>query len=229
MRDPSILKKFSQEKKGGPVIFTGDLCKVRILEKFENYGCLRVTDVVNTLGVFDMEVDGKTSGMFLVGHIEMHPSDIDTVEIDDNKYVELTFRKGDTFMVTTNTVKDALSAFAVYVMYIKYKNVMAAMSYEDQATIFDRIKKTCGLGFDVDHVIYELIFAHLSRDPDDFTVPYRNTDMNSDFIRINLSDVTHASRSTSSRVVGAYFADGINAAIVNPNTAHSPIEDLLRQ
>ena len=229
MRDPSILKKFSQEKKGGPVIFTGNLCTVRILEKLENYGCLKVTDVVNTLGVFDMEVDGVTTGMFLVGHIEMHPSDIDTVEINGVKYVELTFRKGDVFMTTTETVKDKLSAFAVYVMYIKYANVMAAMQYEDQAMIFDRIKKTCGLGFAVDHVIYELIFAHLSRDPNDFTVPYRNTDMNEDFIRIKLSDVTHASRSTSSRVVGSYFADGINAAITNPSTTHSEIEDLLRQ
>lgn len=229
MRDPSILKKFSQEKADGPVIFTGDMCKVRILEKMENYGCLSVTDVVNTLGVFDMEVDGVTSGMFLVAHIEMHPSDIDTVEIDGARYVECTFRKGDTFMVTTNTVVDPLVAFAVYVLYIKYSNVMAAMSYEDQATIFDRIKKTCGLGFAVDHVVYEMVFAHLSRDPEDFTIPYRNTAMNDDFRRIKLSDVTHASRSTSSRVVGAYFADGINAALTNPSTTHSPIEDLLRQ
>lgn len=229
MRDPSILKKFSQEKKGGPVIFTGDLCKVRILEKMENYGCLSVTDVVNTLGVFDMEVDGVTSGMFLVGHIEMHPSDIDTIEIDGVKYVECTFRKGDVFMTTTNTVKNKLAAFAVYVLYIKYNNVMAAMRYEDQATIFDRIKKTCGLGFAVDHAIYELVFAHLSRNPDDFTIPYRNTTMNDDFIRIKLSDVTHASRSTSSRVIGAYFDDGINAALTKPSTTHSPIEDLLRQ
>ena len=71
MRDPSILKKFRQDKPGGQVIFTGGTCIVKILEKFESYGCLSITDTVKTIGVFDMEVDGVTYGMFLAGMTEM--------------------------------------------------------------------------------------------------------------------------------------------------------------
>lgn len=229
MRDPTILKKFTQEGSDSPVIFKGDTCVVRILEKFEMYGCLQVTDVVRTLGIFDMTVDGVQTGMFLAGRIEMHPSDVERIEVDGTRYVQLTFKHGDVFMTTTNTVKDEKLAYVVWIMYIKYGNLLKAMSYEDQAIIFDRMRNTCGIQFPVDHVVYETIFAHLSRSLYDLTIPYRNTDMKENFRRINLSDVSHAARSTSARVIGAYFNDGINAALTKPSTSNSLIEDLLRQ
>ena len=229
MRDPSILKKFRQDKPGGPVIFTGDTCIVKILEKFESFGCLAIADTVKTIGVFDMWVDGVLTGMFLVGRIEMIPSETDTVEEDGNRFVQLTFHKGDTFMVTTNTIAEENIAYYVWLTYIKYGNVMKAMTYEDQATIFDRIKKTCGISFPVDHVVFETVFAHLSRDVNDLSIPYRNTQMKDDFRRINLSDMAHASRSTSARVIGAYFNEGINAALTKPSADNSMIEDMLRQ
>lgn len=53
--------------------------------------------------------------------------------------------------------------------------------------------------------------------------------MNEDFRRINLSDVAHASRSTSARVIGAYFNEGVNAALTKESTSNSLIEDILRQ
>ena len=62
-------KKFSQKDKDSPVIFEGDRCEVSILKKFEQYGCLRIGESVKTLGVFDMDVDGIQTGMFLVSHI----------------------------------------------------------------------------------------------------------------------------------------------------------------
>ena len=229
MRDPKILSKFSQKNSDSPVIFTGDECIVYILEKFENYGCLSIGDTVNTIGVFDMVVDGAVSGMFLVGRIDMSPSDVDTEDVNGVKFVKLTFRKGDVFMKTTNTVKDDKLAFFVWLTYIKYGNVMRAMSYEDQPSIFDRIKATCGLSFPVDHSVYEMIFAHLSRKTDDITIPFRNTNMKCDWRRINLSDVAHASRSTSARVIGAYFKEGLNSALTRPNESNSTIEDMLRQ
>ena len=229
MRDPSILKKFRQDKPGGQVIFTGGTCVVKILEKFESYGCLSVTDTVKTIGVFDMEVDGVTSGMFLVGMIEMVPSDIETIEENGNKVVKLTFHNGDVFMRTTNAVVEEKNAYYVWMLYIKYGNMMKAMSYEDQAILFDRVSATCGIQFPVDHVVYEVIFAHLSRSIHDLTVAYRNTDMRGPYQRINLSDVAHASRSTSARIIGSYFNDGVNAALVRPNQSSSMIEDMLRQ
>jgi hypothetical protein len=90
------------------------------------------------------------------------------------------------------------------------------------------MRMSVGTEFPVDHSVYEVIFAHLSRSKDDSTVPYRNTDMKDDFKRIQLSDVSHAARSTSGRIIGAYSKDGINAALVNQNVSNSKIEDLLR-
>lgn len=228
MKDPTILKKFSQKDSSSPVIFTGDKCVVTILQKFEKYGCLSVKDTVTTLGVFDMEVDGAISGCFLVARVEMMPSEIETVTIDGTQYLQCTFYKGDTFMRTTKFIVEDKLAFYVWLEYIKFANTLKAMSYTDQATMFDKIRKSAGISFPVDHVVYEAIFAHLSRDRNDFTIPYRNTPMKDDFIRIQLNDVAHAARSTSARIIGAYFKEGVNASLDKPSESSSPVEDLLR-
>lgn len=228
MRDPSILKKFSQKDPESPVIFTGDRCVVTILQKFENYGCLSVTDTVTSLGVFDVEVDGIQTGCFLVARVVMCPSEVSTVTLDGVPYVQLVFNKGDVFFKTTKFIQEDKLPFYVWLEFVKYGHILKAMSYSDQATIFDRIRMTSGMSFPVDHVVYETIFAHLSRDVNDFTVPYRNTKMDKEFQRVQLNDVAHASRSTSARIIGAYFKDGVNAALDNPSEAASPVEDILR-
>lgn len=229
MVNPEVLKKFQQENEESPVIFTGDTCVVTILQKLEEtYGCVSVSDTVTTLGVFDMEVDGMLSGMFLVGRIEMCPSDVSRITIGTTPYIQLTFKKGDVFMKSTNIVVEAKLAFFVWLEYIKFAHTLKAMTYEDQAALFDKIRLSTGTTFPVDHSVYEAIFAHLSRAEDDFTIPYRNTDMKKDFRRIQLSDVTHAAKSSSARIIGAYNKDGINAALVSPNDSNSHIEDLLR-
>lgn len=229
MVDPKVLSKFQQKNPSSPVIFTGERCVVTILQKLEEtYDCVSVKDTVTTIGVFDMEVDGIQSGMFLIGRIEMVPSQVDRVVIDNTPYIQLTFKKGDVFMRTTNIVVEEKLAFIVWLEYIKFAHTLKAMSYEDQASMFDRMRMSAGITFPVDHSVFEVIFAHLSRDKNDFTIPYRNTDMKDDFRRIQLNDVAHAARSTSSRIIGAYNKDGINAALDNPSDAHSTIEDLLR-
>ncbi len=224
-----VAKKFSQKDKDGPVIFEGDLCEVSILKKFEQYGCLFVQESVKTLGVFDMVVDGAQSGMFLVSHIEMFPSDVVNDNSNDRPMVKLIFKKGDTFMKTTNVVVDSKLAFIVWMEYIKFANTLKAISYEQQAFIFDKMCKTSGIGFPVDHATYEAIFAHLTRDPYDFSIAHRNGKMDGDFRRIPLNEVAHAATSTTSRIVGSYFNEGVNASLVNANDDVSPIENILRK
>jgi len=229
MVDPKVLAKFQQKSPTSPVIFTGDRCEVDILQKLEEtYHCVSIRDTVTTIGVFDMMVDGIQSGMFLIGRIEMCPSEVERVMVDDTPYIRLIFKKGDTFMKTTSIVVEEKLAFYVWLEFIKFAHTLKAMTYEDQAAIFDKIRSSAGITFPVDHSVYEALFAHLSRDKNDFTVPYRNTNMKEEFRRIQLSDVAHAARSTSSRIIGAYNKDGINAALDNPNDANSQIEDLLR-
>ena len=76
--------------------------------------------------------------------------------------------------------------------------------------------------------VYRVELQHFTRKAPVFAVFDLFIDID-DFRRINLSDVAHASRSTSARVIGAYFSLGINAALTKPSTSNSLIEDLLRQ
>lgn len=229
MVDTKVLSKFSQKDSESPVIFTGDTCTVTILQKFEEtYNCVSVGDTVTTIGVFDMVVDGIQSGMFLCGRVEMCPSDVSRITEGNTEYIRLTFKNGDTFLKSTTVVVEPTLAFYIWLEYIKFAHVLKAMTYEEQAEMFDRIRISVGITFPVDHAVYESIFAHLSRSQDDSAVPFRNTDMKGNFVRIKLSDVAHAASSTSARIVGAYDKDGINSALVRPPDSSSQIEDLLR-
>lgn len=224
-----VAKLFSQDNADAPVIFNGNRCEVSILKKFEQYGLLFIGETVKTLGIFDMVVDGIQTGMFQVNHIEMIPSEVVNDNSEEKPKVKLIFNKGDVFLKTTKLVISPNTAFYAWLEYIKFANTLKAISYEKQAWIFDDIIKTSGIDFNVDHVTYEAIFAHLTRSPLDFSVPYRNGEMNGNFRRIPLSEVAHAATSTTARIVGSYFNEGINASLVNENDKTSSIEDILRK
>ena len=229
MLHPEILQKFRVTPPNGPVVFIGESCDIFIPRKYESYGALTIQATVKTLGVFDMEVDGMLSGMFAPNHVEIVPSSIENVTIDAEPYVKLHLKKNDLLLKTTEVVKNQLITFPVYTEYVKSGRTLKAIPYEELSFLFDRIMKFGGIKFPVDHAIYEMIFAHLARKADDIMTPFRNTDMKGDYQQVPLTDVPHAATSTTSRVIGAYYTDGVNAAVNNHNLAPSSIEDILRQ
>lgn len=219
--------------RNGSAIFTGQKMYVYIPETFKTHGILSISDVVDTVGIFELQIEGQgeTHGLFLPAIVTMSPSKIDEgVTIGGVDYCKCTFTRGDKFLNKTTLVKNSYLAYALFEEYIRRSRLPGFIEYEDTAFLFDIIKKITGSKMNVNHAVYETIFSHLARDRNDIYKYYRLTDQKDRPRFLKLDDAAHATISTTSKLTGGYLQDAINGVIANPdvNQTSSDIEDLLR-
>jgi hypothetical protein len=212
------------------VYFEGDSLEIFIPTRYESHGCLDMTNVVRTLAIFDMKINGSIdTGYMLPAKITIEPNDIEVVMINGNRFAKLTLTKGDVFMKNTNVIRDSQLAYIVFYEMVYGGRTPNFIDYNQNAFVFDEVTRITGVTFPTDHAIFEMMSAMLHRSQDDISVQYRLTDMKKPARNIPLSLVSHAAISTTSKIVGAYMDDGIDASLVNASDVPSEIEDLLRQ
>jgi len=211
------------------IVFVGKTLEVRISKRFENYRLLSVKDTVNTIGIFEMSIDGIKAGMLLPAVIEMCPSATTTVTHNGDECVLCTFNQGDVFIKNRRVVRNKHLAYVIFTEFVEKGKIPDFLSYADYAFILDIAQDLCGLKIPSNHVAFEVIYAFLSRKHDDYTTMYRFTDMKQPPLFLRLADSAHATSSVTAKLIGSYMSDAINAAIVNESENESKLEELLRQ
>ena len=214
---------------GKTVLFVGNKLEILIPDRYAQHGCLELTNEVKTLGVFDMKVNGKDSGYLLPARITIIPSEMETITVGTDKFVRLTLYENDVFIKNRDVVMDEQLAYVVFYEIIYGGNAPKFLTYDDKVFLFDTVSEVTGISFPTDHVVFEMMVALLHRDKKDISLQYRLGDMKDEPMNIPLRLVSHAALSTTSKIVGSYMDDGIDAALVNSSDINSDIEDLLRQ
>lgn len=219
------------ETRGTEKIFIGEELKIYIPMRYEVYHMLDITETVKTLGVFDMIFDGKyRAGLLMLATIEIDPSEVDTITVGGVKYSVLTLRKGNRFICQTQVIKDQDIIYAVFMEFITRGKWSHIFGYEDVVKLFDHTQELCGSNLPVDHVILEVIYSHLARAKNDIATQFRHTDMSGEFMMIPLRSVSYATTSTAARLLGSYFNDALNSALLQQpeeGTNAPPFEALL--
>lgn len=210
-------------------IFNGDTCSINIPQRYQAYDMLSLGDDVSTLGIFDMTINEKNYfKLVLPMIITMKPSGQYTKKVDDKDYYVFTFKKGDEFIVNRTLIKQSFILFSMFKEFIVNGNFPNFLTYEELGKLFDRSQNLCDEKLGAPHAIFEMIFAHLSRDSNNPNVFYRYTDMKEPPLYIGLKNVGYAPTSTTARLIGSYLMEGLNSSIINPSTKNSEIEDILR-
>ncbi len=224
MLSAKFFKTDTEQKK---VIFIGDKLEVFIPCRFENYGCLRVENGVMSLCVFDMLINGEHAcGMLLPAIIRMAPSEVKRVREDANEIMHLLFHKGDMFM-STETVQNGALGYVIFNELIKLGRLPNFLAYHQVPQIFDMIEKVTGTNFFVDHAIFEIIFAFMTRSAKDFTIPYRLTDLKGVPTFVPLSAIAQLATTTTSRLLGPYLDQTLDVALTKPATQTNAYEELI--
>ena len=225
-----VDKYFKIDEKSKTMIFTGKKLVVYIQSRWEVHGYLEINDTVSTIGIADLIIDDTyQANLFMLAKIEIAPSEMSTVTVDGLQYQVLTLHTGDRFLCNTEVVKDSKIAYILYVEYISRANMIYTMDYEHLAFLFDQSKPICGANLKVDHVIFEMIYSHLSRDNEKLSIQYRHTDMSKPMKFISIRNISYAPTSTTASMVGSYFSEGLNSSLLaDPSESHSLVEDLLR-
>jgi hypothetical protein len=148
--------------------------------------------------------------------------------LGDIQYVKLSLSNGCKFICNTERIADSAIVYAAWMEFITRGRLPYWITYDALATLFDQAKSMCDQNINVDHVVLELIFSHLCRDPDNLAIQYRHTDRAKLFKAIALRDVGYATTSTTSRLMGSYFGAALNSSLLQTTEDHSEIEDLLR-
>lgn len=226
-----MLKEFSEffKRVNNQVIFTGDRLEVRIPRRYENYDMLVIADDVKTLAIFELIInDELRTGCMLPAIINMEPSDTYLSTVDGQDVAVLVFTKGDVFMSNTAVIRNPNIAYVMFVEFVSLGNMPKFLDYNDTAFIFDKASEICGVNFPVNHAVFEMIYAHLCRNPRQVTQYYRHTDMSEPHEFIRLRSVSYGPDSTTARMLGSYFNDAVDASLVHPSENRSELEDLLR-
>lgn len=209
--------------------FTSESLVVYIPYRYSVYNLLTLADTVTTLGIVDLVIDDTYhAGLLMLATIEMEPDSVDMVMIGDLQYVKLTLSNGCKFICNTDRISDSSIVCSLWMEFITRGKPIYNIGYDTLSTLFDQAKSMCDQNIPVDHVVFEVIYSHLCRDPDNLSIQYRHTDMTKDFKMIALRDVGYATVSTTSRLLGSYFFQGLNASLLQTTTERSDIEDLLR-
>jgi hypothetical protein len=224
-----LEKLFVRDPKDKSVRFMGKEMTAYIPKRYINLGQLAIADKVTTLGIFTMVVDGEKCGFQLPASIVTDPSDISEVTFDGVPCVALTFKHGDLFMLTTDVVQDASLGYVLWKEFMSLGNIPSYVTYDGMFDFFDDLAEITGRGINVNHSILEMVYAQVFRDSEERTKLYRNTDMKKPPVMIGVRDVAYGATSTHARVFGSYANQGMNAALLNPNSKNSDLEDIYRQ
>lgn len=211
------------------MVFTGNHLEVRIPMRYKVHEALDVDEHVKALAIFEMIVNHEYEyGLLLPNIIKMQPSKLSRATIDDVEYQICEFYNGDKFMLTTTVLKESHISLMMYNEFISLGNIPKFIDYNNIALLFDTAESMCDINLKTPHAVFEMIYSHLFRDPDDLYTKYRFTNKTKPPVFIGANNVAFGPESTTAKLIGAYFNDGVNSALVNASDRKYDIEDLLR-
>ena len=224
-----ITRFFKQDEEKGTEYFIGDKLEIFISKRYENHRCINIGNTLSTIAVFDMIVNDKyEDALFATCIVEMEPSLIEEMTIDGSEFIKATFFNGDVFIKNINVQQIQELGFVIFYEVITQANRSKHLDYRKIVKIFDVLTDVAGINFNISRSTFEMICAHLHRNPEKLSEFYRQTLMDKPAAIIAFRDIAHGAVTTTGKMIGNYFTDSIRSAMVNPSDDSSELENIMR-
>jgi len=211
------------------IIFTGDKLVCKIPSRYEDLNLLSIEETLTTVGVFGIEINDNLFGaLVLLAYISMEPSTITRETINNDEYIVATLYKGDILADKLKVLQDGSISYKLFNEFIAHGKLPYFVDYMLASKLFDESSAHTGLSLDFGHNIFELLVAHLTRDEQDLSIPYRHTKMIRPGVFIRMKSVQDAPTSIGARLLGSYFNDSLVASLATTSTSQHDIENILR-
>jgi hypothetical protein len=208
--------------------------KIHVPVRFQNKDLAILGSEVFIVGFYALIVNDQYYGVDnTIAMMQIRPSSTKKVTVRGTDYFEFSFEPGDVVFVNNQLVVNDTLTYYLYDELVAKGNIPWYMNYYDMAKMFDTASLHAGVNLG-SRAILELIISTTARDKDDLTRLYRHILNNhSDVVTnppkvIPFRSVVWNTSDTTSRLNGAYFADAINTAVVNPSESVELIEEILR-
>ena len=227
--DGELAKYFEQDDENNCVRFIGDKLECFIPLRYQNENYLIIEDKVQALGIFTIRVnDSIMGGLQLPAVIQIDPSETYEQTIDGERYFTCVLTKGRMIMCSLSVMQIDKLPYFIWREFLSLGHFPSYITYRNVSTLFDDMGEVAGAPMGANHVIIELVLAHLFRDKDDLNIKYRNTDMTKPPAHVTLRDVSYGPSTTHARIFGSFSDTGRNAALLNQTDNNSELSDLFR-
>jgi hypothetical protein len=235
IRDADKLRAATSVQADGSVVAIKPV-KIYIPKRYEEKQLAFIGSETYILGVYAITLDDRYYAVSRVNAMmRISPTSINTVKIDQDTYLEFVFDAGSVVVATTELrVSDTL-VYQIFDEFVSKGNVPWFIGYDDRARLFETADKHAGVYLGENHAILGMATAATTRVRDDrakFLRHALNTpeDLKKvEGVNIALRSVTYGATNTTAKLVGAYWNDGLNAALVNPAERTEKVEELLRR
>jgi hypothetical protein len=206
-----------------------------IPEKYKQKRLARFGEHTFILSIYAIVMDNEYGVGIAPTMIKTAPSVINNIKIGETPYLELVYEPGDQVVVSTIVLKDDSLLYPIWDEFVTMGNVPWFIEYKDLGELFQLAKKYTGIKIGANHAIIEMIAAIISKDPNNLNRHYRHFIEDMKQLKtdppkvVKLKDVTYGATNTTTKLLGAYWNEGLNSALVNPSTSNEGIEDLLRK
>ncbi|ATA65440.1 virion-associated protein [Serratia phage Moabite] len=233
-RNADAVKATLEETKQGSLV-TKTGCRIQIQESFRSKKLISMGIETLIVGFFTMiNPDGSYAVTTTPSMFRTKPASIKTVEIKGVSYYELTYKPGQTVFASLDLLKDNTLLYYLFEEVLARGRIPWFMSYTDLSNFFTLSPYYTGTHLVATPSIGEMIVAQIARQDSNRRLPLRQSVKKySDvytipYSWIPLRNVVDGSTDTTTKISGSYTADGLDSAIVNPNTVIQPIEAILR-
>lgn len=231
IKTKDVMQFMAYDDKTHTMRFIGDTLECRVQKRYEVYHQLEIADVVTAPCLMDLIInDTYQVSLLALSRVTMEYTHMSSMTYDNQEYVVIHLETGNLFNTQTQVIKDMSLAYAVYQECISFGRPPYFIGYHDLARIFDSAGELCDMKLATDRVIFETIYAHLARDPSNMRVQYRTIKDRTDkpFRLTALRQVSFAPDGTMALMMGSYFSEASNAALLEQRTTHQPFENLIR-
>lgn len=210
--------------------------KILVPKRYEEHRLAIVANEVRIVGIYCMIADDRFYAVSsATAMMQILPTTITIVSVDDEEYYEFFFEKGAVICPNLDLLKDDNLVYYVYDEHVAKGHIPWYFSYTDLGKLFVSATHHGGIVLSASNAALEMIAATISRDERDRTKYYRHRIKSIDEelkvppAFIPFRSVIYGPTNTTARLMGAYFDDGVLSALVNPSEKTEGIETLLRK
>lgn len=185
-------------------------------------------------GLFAIIVDNHFALMNISTYVELGKAAVTIEKVNDVEYYVYTYEPGDIVIRTKDVVaRSALIFSAIDEFYFKGK-VPWYVGYEDMSKVFNTAMEYAGTKAKIIPSVMEFLASYVARAKKDRTKFIREVaKTREDYALENIAwvplrSVFWSAPGTVNKLAGAYFADGVVSALVNPSDRVESVESVLR-
>lgn len=204
--------------------------KIIFLESYLNKELAIIDEYVTLVGIYGIVDENNNFGTCIAPIMQkLLVSKIEDAIADDGKLYKVLYIEKDSVMIDNNNfvIGDNQIYFIYDQFYVK-GNIPFYVSYNQLSTLLAESHIYNHTNIGKDRHVFEILSSLVARGKNKNEYYRNSTELGKVKPNyVSLGNIYYSLKSTSAKIIGGYYGSGVGAAILNPETESSTLENLL--